>query len=575
MNGPRLRNEDSRYLGYHSIPWGPPSPWENFLKSCQCSAPLQLGLDYLCSRGWLAPSAKLVLDPASFLDWKNFPLMPMSGAFSSPSSLGSSRIWDVLIQGLHVLPHGLGELKAPLHPMDDPDWVKMQLNEGSGGQGHHTSSEPSQVVHPRRASSPFSPIVWAFPYWQAYRLSSLWNEAQLPIALRPELEELVKGEIQKLLSESGRALLLAREARVLGRWQELGVLFDVISEYRTAHGIAARAWQSSVTVRNAFMTSAAKQILQRAELDADSWKMLVRDRLLVLASEWKLDEFPFSRHDHLRRLLQEDVLFAAEVISRIEGEFPDFFDEFWGEPADRMRKPWLPLGRALPMEDYAALRDFTGQASIYFKALPMELSKALYDQLEDRWKEVRALAKISWPTVRFVVNFQRLHAHVDGSVNRDNLVDLKLETPLESAQNISLQLESLLRPLSSASAKSFRKMLRELLIWAFKARKLPKLSASLGEFDKKTEELYKAMNEVPKELGVVEPAMFKELGAGGAFLLAGFLNAYILRNYLAHRDELDGSLEVDRDTGLAIQGVLVVFLEVVRRRTISTSPATS
>ena len=217
------------------------------------------------------------------------------------------------------------------------------------------------------------------------------------------------------------------------------------------------------------------------------------------------------------------------------------------------------------MEEYRALRDFPDQASVYFGNVPQLVSKSLLGDLHDRCEAVRIQARVSWPTMRFVVNFQRLHAHYDGSINADNLIDARLETPLEHAQNISLQLESIIRPQSSFEAKTFGKMLLELLEWSVESQAPAEVPAVRVEYKKRTDELSKQRHQAPVKLGVFEPATFAGLGLVSAFQLASFLNAYVFRNYLAHRNELDSDLLLDRDSRLAVQGVLLVFLEALRR----------
>lgn len=565
MKDLKLRGADSRYLGCHAISWGPPSPWKRFVESCGCGGALGLGQDYLISRKWLVPSTSMRLDPRSFLEWTNFPLMPMEGEFSSEDVRASATVWDLLIQGLHLRQRQDAEDVGVRHPMDDAEW-RVQL--GTLGVEDFELSDLGSIPlleHSRAPQWPFAPVVWSFPYWQVYRLSALWRGARRSIDLWPGRESEAADEFKLESSPEAMSWLAEGEERILKRWADLEVVFDLLSRYRTACAIVGENRWIAAEARDGLLNAAAKEIVEEAGIAEGDVRLLVRDHLLVLASEWALDQFPFASKDRLRPLMQQDLALASRLVARLEGSDPDFFDEFWGEPKDRMRRQWLPLGSALPMEEYRALRDFPDQASVYFGNVPEPVSKSLLGDLRDRCEAVRAQARVSWPTLRFVVNFQRLHAHYDGSINADNLIDARLETPLEHAQNISLQLESMLRPQSSVEAKSFRKMLLELLEWSVESQSPAEVSAVRLEYKKRTNELWQQQHQAPVKLGVFEPPTFAGLGLVSAFLLASFLNAYVFRNYLAHRNELDSGLLLDRDSGLAVQGVLLVFLEALRR----------
>lgn len=565
MKDLRLRGADSRYLGCHSISWGPSSPWKRFVESCGCGGALGLGQDYLISRKWLVPSTSMRLDPRSFLEWTNFPLMPMEGEFSSEDVRASATVWDLLIQGLHLRQRQDAEDVGVRHPMDDAEW-RVQL--GTLGVEDFELSDLGSIPlleHSRAPQWPFAPVVWSFPYWQVYRLSALWRGARRSIDLWPSRESEAAAEFKSESSPEAMSWLSKREERILERWADLEIVFDLLSKFRTACGVVGENIWITDDERDKQLNAAAKEIVGAAGIAEGEVRLLVRDQLLVLASEWALDQFPFGSKDRLRPLMQQDVALASRLVARIEGSDPDFFDDFWGEPKDRMRRLWLPLGSALPMEEYRALRDFPGQASVYFGNVPSTVSQSLLGDLPERFEVVRTKARVSWPTMRFVVNFQRLHGHFDGSINADNLIDARLETPLEHAQNISMQLESMLRPQSSFEAKSFPKMLLELLEWSVESQAPAEVSAVRDEYNKRTKVLSQQKYQTPVKLGVFEPPTFAGLGPTSSFQLASFLNAYVFRNYLAHRSELDSDLLLDRDASLAVQGVLLVFLEALRR----------
>lgn len=109
--------------------------------------------------------------------------MKMEGKFSSDEVRASATAWDLLIQGLHLRQRQDAEEVGVRHPMDAIAW-RTQMG-GLGVESFELSDLGSipLLEHPRMPQWPFPPVVWAFPYWQVYRLSALWRGARRSIDL--------------------------------------------------------------------------------------------------------------------------------------------------------------------------------------------------------------------------------------------------------------------------------------------------------------------------------------------------------------------------------------------------------
>ena len=500
------------------------SPFGRHLHTVGIKLPKNLSLRTIAARGWLRPRLRVAIPIAALKSWTTFPSHPVTGEEACPPE----DLW-----GLEVWTNAtcsMPERETPverlwMHWLDDPeDATTANANKHSLDP---VGPEPTPFVHPYLGSK-VHPWIDFFADWQAYHAAELVRSAVFTVhGLTDQV-----GSLDTHLRE--RAREFDQDAQELAqRWEKRGAFFDIVGCYRT---ILARCCQRDSFSKD--VRAGARAFAAQRGLDAAEVKLGIRDVLLRLWQRWT--DAAQVTDTRLMLRLQQDIQYAVRLWSDLSGEPIDPFDQFWFSKS-LSRGESAMLIDALPHEEWLARRGFARLAVRYQRDFPQQ-----YLMGEDQFADLLARHWEPCPPLRrFCLAWVRLHDQLR-SEDRDRHADqiLAANERIEQFNLIGLHAERLLRHVH-ALLHSPEPDIKPIVRAAVERCVRFTAKAHQNAAGRRLSELLKVtklhQRRSAEELTITS-AEVKTGSAAADQLVAGHLNALILRNYAAHHDYLDDEL---------------------------------
>ncbi|MFL6199882.1 MAG: hypothetical protein ACJ76J_11940 [Thermoanaerobaculia bacterium] len=510
--------------------------------------------------GWIEPVLRVELPKSLYLSWENFPNYPGIGTITE-EDCWASHLWALgaLVKRGSVDPQSETWYR---HFLDVPDhWVTRaalahQLPAGG-------SQEPESFEHPRPRGRTILPWIDFFAYWQAYHIAEILQAVYIDTA--PRLPG-AKRKLEALLARADEFEEHAqlRLSMLRKRWEKRREVFDWLSRFRTVIGIWGHEhrFPGDAWTEERF-DIAVKAMIREMGLTFADLMSQIREHLLTLWSEW--GQAPQASPAKL--LLQQDIALAVALVGRIKGEPVAYDDPFWEVPANGMLRQWAPLPSVLPFEADEAKREFPIHAEIalsdseFNQVVPQErrLNEGVIEKITAKW----------WPRSaafrRFALAYDRLYRHYAGRINKQRLVGIEEETPIEFLILCALHVEKLLgERLVPNPPKTFKERVHKVACLVGKPYGVQNQKAFLDELrdaiDKKTK-----LHDLPQNPDdpFTEEADFQHPEPVARLFLKILVNSVVLRNYSAHHDCIDAQLFQEGWVAAGVEALMVTTLTIL------------
>jgi len=525
-------DQDCRYLAVLPSVHG---MFESRLGALGVHLPSGLSLVDLVRYGLVKPAMIVRLPDELFTTWEDFPVL--SG------ECDESAAWALRLWRSYVTPErGWGDDRDSL----PDDWYCHPFDRNHhpfGQEVRRHAVDPSECDWDQKVELPsgerISPWAVFFPYWHAYLIAELLQALPLfqPILNVPDAKAFIWrafNDYDQLKSVSDTWV-----GTVQGHWRQAASAFDWLSRFRSLRPVA-----SALRIPYWEWGQAAARILSDLGMSADSVKTSFRDELLLAWQRWQWflkDSLPAACHEGLR----EEIDLAFEFMETALNEDLDPEDAFWNPPDPNPRR-WARLPTALPREDWNSLRKFCQLSPLYLA----DFKRVMPQNGAPEPSQLRRAARSGWARSvafrRFCLAFSRLDEHYTGFPLSPVGPDLRAHTPIDYLLLCSLFIEKWLGEVAEATGTKAS---------TFKGRAELVCGVVVGGLSVPVDVTiarYRALRESGRRTDFRSPTMnrsdpfvsLRELAPGdvAGYVASCFLNCEIMRNYAAHRDQLDWEL---------------------------------
>lgn len=539
-------DRDCRYVPEHPDN----GSFSSHLRALGIQLPGGITVQDLVRWGWVAPMLRVRIPSPYLRSWTRFP------------SLGKGRLIRAEDKWFDELWH-----RSFMHPPEDPaapwtrEWFVHRLDRIDDPLAQavreHAFAPEAGASRPAFVKLPsgrkVQPWLDYFAEWQALEVFDIIGTAPLhaPILNTPKARQAARGILKHLAILQKFAD--AQRCGVAKRWDEVRPVLDWIYQYRALLGIWLGRHGHSSRIR-----SGARALATRLGISPDALRDGIRDVLLVLWSHLEHVGLPPKARERLR----QDIYLATEFLGHLAGRRIDPYDPFW-DPPDPNAREWERLRAVLPFELDEARHELPNLAAYYLKRFHGVVSaRRRYDEVR-----IRRLTEEWWPKSyafrRFGLSLLRLHRHYGGAVNREHLIRLTEETPIEFLLLLTLSVEKLLaerllaiqgRPVK---ALGFGRMVIDRAAAVGSAWHLSQLKHRVEKRLSVESALYKLTETGRTDTGE-RPFRRPRKASLTDYMADTFVTFAQLRNYAAHHDKLDYELIHTKTGAVVLESLLLV-----------------
>ena len=518
---------------------------------------MELGLESFIDRyplrtltewGWLVPQFRYVFSNEFFLDWETFPNL---GEAPKPQHEVESLLWDS-----NWFVDDESEPSWFLHPFFHPtNTAGRVLHEN--GTPVSTIEVPAPFAHPRNRT--IFPYADYFYHWQGYALVDVIQHADCiaPILNTPDVVKRAEGIAR--IAEHVKQYDPTDVLRAPNGWAGLAEPMTWLSHYRCfvrAVDSSQLEWNESFARRR----RGAKALAQHLGFTADDLAEAIRDRLLVLADNWRSE---IKREKHWARrpyeMLRLDILDAVVWLCYLSDRtFEDYLKEW--QYSDRGRARWAELKEILPFEWFHNREKFLLLTPHYLKTfneVAGDSEKLVDNALEKRVDNLRLTNE---PFGSFLSAFRLMHEQLSTKHDSETVYDFRELRPLDGYLLLAIRCEAILRYSleHGAGLPSSGHQLTNYIAELATARGLS--SAAIAAFKQAHPKIGKLHTTPPD--GPIKPIMALQTGLPPRedYLVKSFLCALVARNYFAHHYYFDNSLWRTEESGYLLSGILTTVL---------------
>lgn len=309
----------------------------------------------------------------------------------------------------------------------------------------------------------------------------------------------------------------------------------------------------------------AKALATHLGFDAPRLEGLVKDRLLVIAQNWKDQEpshkkWVVSAYPHL----QKEVYLAVHWLCMLTGNTLDYYFDLWRYPT-RSSEKWAELHAVLPFEYYEIRDKFLQLAPIYLKQFNERLPERYRLDEESLRASVDGIRVKSRHFNVFMGAFKKLHDELGGDRKPTDVLDFRERQPLDYYLLLAIKAEVCMReelrnhgklnqpngiPVNEHGLEAYLKAL---------GRRAGLDDRSITFFDHSLKHCKNLRGE-PKDAILRVQALKSDDQADQFALIQAMVCCELARNYFAHHDYMDAKLLNDPESQFLLGGILICVL---------------
>lgn len=526
----------------------------------------QYPLPTLAAWGWIEPAYRLLtpLEMVNFSYPKEIHFPPL------PKTDPHKRLW---------------EPTWCFAPDEDPEWFLHPIfrrNDAAAVLLRQQTQPAKNIAVPAAMTEPSGANFWPYDdyyyHWQAYALLDViqWADCIQPILNTPDVVLKAEGigRIAVRIVEDKNDPTWVLHAP--HRWQRWSKLLTMLSHYRALMEQVTWREMEQQKYDRKFKIHCSKTLAQHFAIDANSLQTMIREELLVLASEFRMrHNFERSPFDIDWRSLcwheiQRDVYLAVQWLCHLTGNSLDHYIVLWSDPPHRQVDVAAELADVLPFAFYVQRKQFFRNAPRYLKqynTLVTDENKLEGDALTTQVDALR-MRYASFDSAVFA--FSEMHSALTWDTRHKGL-HFDDRRPLVHYSHFGLCAETALREYFNQHLKINHK--------GKPAHSLPALIRACAEHQNISKAVINEFEQINKPDNKRNPTkLFDEprnpvnviqkysttLKGRDQYLLQAFLCTCLARNYFAHHSYLDNEyLLRDEESAFMIGGILVTLLTLM------------
>ena len=502
--------------------------------------------------GWLRPQFRIVF-PSTFFDEPATETITWPPQWRQPTS-ALEQVW------LNEWPlRGEQEAMWFLHPFFRPDSEAYKLMEQNSATAGLPAIPPPFKRADGRVITPFAD--YYFP-WQAYALIDVIRAADIfpqshHFLDTPDSQKRAQSLLRLSKTPSWNP---QRKLDADNGWAAWSEPLTWLAHYRALK--ATVDWQE---IRggdcSGLLRSGAAQLAAHLGIDAAQLETAVKERLLVLAQNWK-----WANDQNCRwvspawGVLRTEVYLAVEWICLLNGRTLDDYLDKW-RYSHFGQQTWAELESILPFEWHTDREYFLTRSPHYLSNYNTRLTKKYRLENDHLRDVVNSISSKSRHFNSFLSSFRKLHKELNSTPQKAGGMDFRHRNPLDYYLLLAIRAETCLRAELVDSGKlganaSLEFYLRQL---STEIRLDGKATACYESHFKDVSDL-RAM---PTDFIERISALVTSTGCSQAPIGQGMLCCLAARNYFAHHDYHDRKLLNDQSSQFLLGGILLAVLTLL------------